>query len=94
MVEAMKPTERKRLLLDITEAQDTYTLTVTSLRGMQFTISRPATNPLGLTVTMIERRDAMRAKSLDEAAAALRAKGWTVTDISLPNGEKTFLVGA
>ena len=90
----MKPTDRKRLLLDVAEVQDTYSLEVASIRGAQYTITKPAKSPLGMTATMVERADLARAKSLEAAAKVLRAKGWTVTDISIPDGEKTLLVGA
>lgn len=88
----MKPSDKKRLLADITDAQDIFSLTVTSVRATQFTISTEVT-PLIRESVLASKIIQRKKDQLDEASIYLRRKGWKVMDISLPGAEfKTYMV--
>lgn len=85
----MKPTDRKRLLADVTEAQDRFSLVVMSLRGVQYTITRESSENGKPQFAASNCKIA-----LGQAVTFLQSQGWSVTDISLPDAEfPTFLVG-
>lgn len=73
----MKNSDRKRLLTDVTEAQDRYGLEVVSDRGEKFRISK--------------EKDHFR--SLNGAVAFLRQQGWKCTEITNEGSIPTYLVG-